>query len=88
MPDTQSPTRWSQPSLMPIHWPLVELRLTVAIPADSTTAMVSWQVVGESDSPVVVARGIDWIRSVADHDQCAEVFLDLMRETLGHLSPF
>jgi hypothetical protein len=88
MPRPSTHTQWSQPSLMPVHWPLIELQTRWLIPADLTPTMVSYDVHGVTGDRTLLAKGIDWCTSIFDEPQRAELHHDLIRRALEHLHPF
>lgn len=88
MPKAAPPTQWSQPSLIPVHWPIVELRARWIIPASDGVTMVRYDVTGASTTDTLLAKGIDWCHNIHDPAQTAELHHDLIRRALEHLAPF
>jgi len=84
----QTPPNWTQPSLMPIHWPLIQLQSRWLIPSDGGPVMVGYDVTGVAATESKLAGGIEWCQNVHDPAQRAEVFHDLVRIAVEHLSPF
>lgn len=88
MPKGSAPTKWSQPSLLPVHWPLIEVEQRWAIPADGTPTMVGYDVFGRTSRRTLLAGGIEWCHGIHDPEQCAELFHSLLKIGLDNLSPF
>ena len=86
-PRTTAPP-WTQEPLIPVHWPVIDLVVRWHLPADSTPAMVSYDVTGHAGSTLLLAKGIEWCRNIHDAPQWTELQADLFRIALEHLSPF
>jgi hypothetical protein len=79
---------WSQPSLIPVYWPVVSLTMVWNLRPDSPAIMVAYDIRGTDRESQLLAKGIEWIPRGFDPIQRAELVHELHRRTLEHLSPF